>query len=63
MSSQPVLVPEEWEIIIELLESERGSLPAEIHHADRAEIREELRQRLALLDGLIAKIREIPATA
>lgn len=63
MSSQPVLVTEEWEIIIELLESERSSLPTEIHHADRAEIREKLRQRLELLDGLIAKIREIPATA
>ncbi len=63
MSSQPVLVTEEWEIIIELLESERSSLPAEIHHADRAEIRETLRQRMELLDGLITKIRQNTAKA
>lgn len=54
---QPVLSRSEWELVVELLERERGDLPAEIRHTRTSNIREELRQRLKTVEGLLEKLR------
>jgi len=51
------LTEAEWKLVIELLERERGDLPSEIHHTRTPAMRDELHQRLALIQGLLRKIR------
>jgi repressor of nif and glnA expression len=54
---QPVLSEAEWALVVELLERERGELPAEIHHTRTSALREQLRQRLEMVEGLLARLR------
>ena len=49
---------EELTILSELLESERAKLLVEIRHTDHRNFRDELRQRLALVESLLAKCGE-----
>lgn len=58
VANKPALNDEEWALVIELLEREGRELPSEIHHTDSPEYRAQLRHRLALLENLLARIRE-----
>jgi hypothetical protein len=49
-------------LIIELVERERRELPAELHHTRTTAVRQQLRERAKLIDGLLARIRQ-PAPA
>ena len=46
---------EEFALLTELLESERTKLLVEIHHTDHRAYRNELRQRLALVEGMVER--------
>ena len=53
MIEQPKLSQEEWMLIAELLERERGELPAEIHHTRTMTFRNELHHRKQVVDELL----------
>lgn len=57
MSVQCNLSHDEWALLLELLEQERDELPAEIHHTRLQVVREQLRQRLQLVDQLLERLR------
>jgi hypothetical protein len=61
--TQPTLSDDEWEIVIELLERESSLLPREIRHTDAARMRELLRRRSALIDGILDRLRRRDALA
>lgn len=66
MTQQPVLSDSEWTVVAELLNAERRDLPAEIHHTDNREVRDQLQERLRTVDRAIEKVRlatAAPATA
>ena len=46
----------EWAIILELLTRERHDLPIEIHHTRARRYREELRERLELIEKMIERL-------
>ncbi len=48
---------EELAVLAELLESERAKLLVEIRHTDHRTFRDELRQRLTLVEGLMERCR------
>ena len=50
---QPTLSPEEWDLVIELLNREQKELRAEIHHTDSKNYRNKLSQRLELVNRLL----------
>lgn len=56
MADQPVLTPEEWRLLVELLQQELDELPTEIHHTDSFELRQSLQERRKKLETLIGKI-------
>jgi len=49
---------EELEVLAELLESERAKLMVEIRHTDHRSYREQLRERLAIVERLEARAKE-----
>jgi hypothetical protein len=49
------LTSEEFAILAELLESARDKLLVEIHHTDHRSFRDQLRQRLALVESLLER--------
>lgn len=57
--AQPTLSEREWALVVELLERERGDLPAEIHHTRTASVRQELRERLEMVNELLRRLREV----
>lgn len=63
MFDEPKLSDAQWALIVELLERERGELPVEIHHTSRANVRGELHQRAAMVQDLLARLRQTPVTA
>ncbi len=52
------LTKAEWELLAELLERERSELPSEIHHTRTSSLREELRQRQAMVRGLLERLSQ-----
>lgn len=50
------LAGEEIAVLTELLESERSRLLVEIRHTDHRAYREELRQRLDIVERLVARL-------
>lgn len=56
---QPALTDEEWALLIELLERERNDLPAEIHHTRTSSLRDQLRERLDLINQLLDRLRPL----
>jgi hypothetical protein len=58
MTAQPSLTKPEWELVMELLERERYELPAEIHHTRTSQMRDELKQRLELVNALLRRLRD-----
>ncbi len=61
MSGQPRLSEAEWAMIVELLQRERGELPAEIHHCRVNHVRDELRQRLERVRRLLERLQPMVA--
>jgi hypothetical protein len=53
----PVLDKAEWDLVVELLERERREVPLEIQHAATKEYRQQLRDRLGTVDGLLERLR------
>jgi hypothetical protein len=51
------LSPDQWELIVELLQREHDDLPVEIHHSRVAGYREELRQRQAVVQQLLDRMQ------
>jgi uncharacterized alpha-E superfamily protein len=58
MAARPALSGDEWNLILELLQQERSDLAPEIHHTDTAEEKDRLHRRLALVNGLLAKLAQ-----
>lgn len=58
---QPALTEAEWNIILELLARERRDLPIEIHHTSTRKYREELRERLRMVEELLERFSSIAA--
>ena len=58
MNGQPVLSEAEWDLVVELLERERAELPVEIRHTRTATVRDELRGREKMVDGLLGRLRK-----
>lgn len=58
MTQQPKLTQTEWELVMELIESERRELPTELHHTDDPTVRQELRARKLLVESLSDRLRE-----
>ena len=54
----PALSETEWAIILELLIRERRDLPIEIHHTSARRYREELRERLAVIEKVIERLEK-----
>jgi hypothetical protein len=44
-------------LLLDLLENEHNELPVEIHHTRSSSLREELHERVKLVQGLIDRIR------
>jgi len=47
---------EEWQLILELLEQERAELHCEVRHARFYDVRELLRRKREMVEGLIERI-------
>ena len=61
MNQQPNLSEEEWALVVELLERERGELPAEIRHTRVASVRENLQRRRDMVQDLLGRLKPSPA--
>ena len=59
MTDQPTLSDPEWELVIELLERERGELPVEIRHTRTSTLRVELHQRADLVRDLLHRLKKV----
>lgn len=57
VKSPPVLTEHEWELLTELLERERNELPSEIHHTRTSAVRQQLKERLDMVDRLLRRLR------
>jgi hypothetical protein len=60
LSHEPLnLTSEEIEILSEMMESERATLLVGIRHTDHRAYRDELRRRLAVVETLIERLRQV----
>jgi aromatic ring-cleaving dioxygenase len=57
VNEQITLTDEERTLLVELLERERGDLPAEIHHTRTHSVRDELHTRVHRVEQLLTKLR------
>ncbi len=55
---QPELTDREWQLVLELLQTERRELPPEIRHTDTPGVHDDLLERLSTIDNLISRIRQ-----
>jgi hypothetical protein len=62
MLDQPKLSEEEWALVIELLQRERGELPVEVHHTRNSRVRGDLQRRAHMVQELLDRLRATPAT-
>jgi hypothetical protein len=58
---QPVLTPEDWAIVVDLLRLEQKELPSEIRHTSKRAFRHHLEQRLEGVERLLERLREFEA--
>jgi hypothetical protein len=56
MKEAPTLSDAEWALVVELLERERYELPSEIHHTRTSSFRDQLRERLVLVERLLSRL-------
>jgi len=62
MDNEPKLNSAEWEIVFELLDRERRTIPQEIRHAhDNISDQDHLRMRFFVVEGLLEKIQTLEA--
>lgn len=52
------LTEQEMDVLLELLEAERGDLPAQIHHCDNHDVHRALKERLRTVDTLLENVRQ-----
>ncbi len=57
MTERPNLTDAEWTLIVELLQREQNELPTEIHHTRSSSLRDELRARRKMVDGLLHRLK------
>jgi hypothetical protein len=57
MKKTLTLDDDELQLILDLLERERGDLPAEIHHTDTSEYKEKLSRRLDTVNRLLNALK------
>jgi hypothetical protein len=48
----------ERDLLIELLERERGDLPPEIRHTDTPEMKDRLRERLEIVERVLNRMKQ-----
>jgi hypothetical protein len=60
MAKTITLNDNEWQLLVDLLQSERNQLPTEIHHTDSPEYKDGLSKRLQLVDKLLATFGSTP---
>jgi len=60
MTHQWELTDAERELVLDLLENERAELPAEIRRTKSQSVRDRLRDRLAMVEELIHRLRFAP---
>ena len=58
---QPVLTEAEWNLILQLLARERRDLPIEIHHTSTRKYRDELRERLRMIEQMLERLESVAA--
>jgi hypothetical protein len=58
---QPELSDAEWDLVLDLLDAKAAELPSEIHHTSHSAYRNQLRQRLELIEGLQQKLGALRA--
>jgi hypothetical protein len=63
MNTQPSLTQTEWRLLLHLLEAERANLPVEIHHTGVRAVRDHLKERLQVVDGLLPKLKQVTGTS
>ena len=56
-SSVITLSPEERELMLELIDRERTTLPVEIHHTRTVKFREFLKHRLQIVEAIFTRMR------
>ena len=56
MNDRPNLSEAEWTLIVELLQREQSELPTEIHHTRSSGMRDELRARRKMVEGLLHRL-------
>ena len=62
LTTQPTLSDRDWDLILNLLETEREELPNEVHHTDNREMAQELASRRLLVEDLLKRLRqELPS--
>ena len=62
MVNRPELSDVEWDLVVELLERERGELPTEIRHTRTRTVRDDLHARQRMVQDLLHRLKEpIPA--
>ena len=62
LTTQPTLSDRDWDLILNLLETEREELPNEVHHTDNREMAQELASRRLLVEDLLGRLRqELPS--
>jgi len=57
MAKTLTLNDDELQLVVQLLERERGDLPAEIHHTDTSEYKEKLSKRLGTVNRLLNALK------
>ena len=58
---RPLLTEQEWDLALELLEREWRELVVEIRHTTTREMRDRLKEKLQLVEGLLAKVTQATA--
>jgi len=56
-----VFTEAEWTLILELLARERHELPIEIHHTSTRKYREQLRERLRIVEEMLERVESAAA--
>ena len=49
---------DEWQLVVELLESEQRELPMELHHTDSSDYKAKLSSRLKMVNQLLETLRK-----
>jgi hypothetical protein len=56
-----LVTDKDFDLLLELLESERNNLRTEMHHTDAMKLKEELGERYRMIERLIERFRSLQA--